>query len=282
MSVNISTAAVKLFEKEAIQAFQEGGSSLRDAVRVKECGNAKQVQFNVYGEVIANERTAVHTPLVSQDPSVTIPTATVKNYAPSILTDIFLNNQIGFDSRQEAVQGIVKAMNRRLDEIIISALDSATGKTVASGSDNLNVGHFADSAKELGSAVDDADRHFLCHDNGFYHFIQEAQVASIDENFHKPLSDGRLPNYMGFSIHKIGDRDSVTIGDAAGGLALATNDRTNYAWQKNAIGLAMNMSPKVKIDWSPDYGAHRVTGYLSAGSVLIQDDGVVTVTTDES
>lgn len=282
MSVNLSTAAVKLFEKEAIQAFQEGGSSLRNAVRVKDAKGAKQVQFNVYGEVIANERGAVHTPLATQDPSISVPTATVKNYAPSVMTDIFLNNQVGFDARQEAIEGIVNAMNRRIDELIIEALDSATGKTVASGADNLNVSHFANAAKELGSAVPDTDRHFLCHDNGFYHFIQEAAVATMDSNFTKPLADGRQPNYLGFSLHKIGDRDSIAVGDGLGGLALSGNNRTNYAWQKNSIGLAMNMMPTIKVDWSPDYGAHRITGYLSAGSVLIQDDGVVTVTTDES
>jgi uncharacterized heparinase superfamily protein len=36
------------------------------------------------------------------------------------------------------------------------------------------------------------------------------------------------------------------------------------------------------IDWEPSYGAHRVTGYLSAGAVVIQDAGVGKLTTDES
>lgn len=282
MSVNISDVLVKKFENEAIMAFQETGSSLRDTVKVRDAKGANQVQFQVYGQVMANERGAVHTPIPVQDPSLTPATATVKNYAPSIMTDIFLNNQVGFDARQEAVQGIVAAMNRRLDEIVIGALDSATGKTVASGSDNLNVGHFASSARELGSAVPDADRHFLCHDNGFYHFVQESDVASGDYNPYQSLVNGSVPQYLGFNIRKIGDRDSVTLGDGAGGLALATNDRTNYAWQKDSIGLAMNMQPKVMIDWDPAYGAHRVTGYMSAGAVLIQDAGVVTITTDES
>lgn len=282
MSVNLSNVLVKKFENEAIMAFQESGGSLRDTVRVRDAKGANQVQFQVYGQVIANERTGVHTPIPAQDPSLTPATATVKNYAPSVLTDIFLNNQVGFDERQEAVSAIVNAMNRRLDEIIIEALDSATGKTVASGSDNLNVGHFAGAYRELGSAVDKENRHFLCHDNGFAHFVQESNVASSDFNSYQALVTAKVPSYMGFNIHVIGDRDSVTVGDGAGGLALSTNDRTNYAWQKDSIGLAMNMQPKIMVDWEPSYGAHRITGYMSAGSVLIQDDGVVTITTDES
>jgi len=282
MSLNLSTAAVKKFEKEAQQAFQESGTNLRNAVTVRDAKASKSVQFQVYGEVIANERTAIHTNIPAQDPSITIPTATVKDYTVGIYTDIFLNNQIGFDGRQSAVQGIVSAMNRRMDEIVISALDSASGNTVASGSDNLNVAHFANSAKLLGSAVPDTDRHFLCHDNGFYHFIQESDVKTIDSNFHKPLTDGKLPNFLGFDIHKMANRDSVVVGDNAGGLALSGSDRTNYAWQKQSIGLAMNMEPKITIDFIPEKQAHFVVGKLSAGSVLLQDAGVVTITTDES
>lgn len=282
MSANLSTAAVKKFEKEAQQAFQETSSDLRNAVTVRDARGAKQVQFQVYGEVIANARTAVHTNIPAQDPSLAIPTATVSNYVAGIYTDVFLNNQIGWDGRQAAVEGIVGALNRRLDEIIIAALDSASGKTVASGSDNLNVGHFAESARLLGSAVPTTDRHFLCHDDGFFHFIQEADVKTIDSNFHKPLTDGELPQFMGFNIHRIGDRDSVIVGDAAGGLALSGTDRTNYAWQKKAIGLAMNMMPEITIDWVPEKQAHFVVGKLSAGAVLLQDDGVVTITTSEA
>lgn len=282
MSVNLSSVAVKKFENEAIQAFQETGGSLRNAVKTRDAKGAKQVQFQVYGEVIANERTGVHTPIPVQDPSLTPATATVKNYAPSVMTDIFLNNQVGFDERQEAVKGIVNAMNRRIDEIVIEALDSATGKTVAAGGDNLNVSHFANSARELGSAVPEMDRHFLCHDNGFYHFVQEDDVASGDYNPYQALVNGKVPSYLGFNIHKIGDRDAITLGDGNGGLALSGSDRTNYAWQKDSIGLAINLQPKIMIDWEPSYGAHRITGYMSAGAVLIQDDGVVTVTTSEA
>lgn len=286
MSANLSTAAVKKFEKEAQQAFQETGSDLRTAVTVRDAKGASSVQFQVYGEVIANERTAVHTNIPAQDPSISIPTATVTNYTVGIYTDVFLNNQIGWDGRQSAVEGIVGALNRRLDEIVIAALDSASGKTVASNisgsADNLNVAMFAESARLLGSAVPKKDRHLLCHDDGFYHFLQESDVKTVDSNFHKPLTDGMLPNFFGFDIHAIGDRDSVTVGDNAGGLTLSTNDRTNYAWQKKAIGLAMNMDPKITIDWVPEKQAHFIVGKLSAGSVLLQDDGVVTITSDES
>lgn len=280
MSINLDQVLVKQFENEAIKAFQEDGTGLRNAVRVRDAMGAQQVQFQVYGTVTANERTNIHTPIPTQDPSLTPATATVKNYTASVMTDIFLNNQVGFDARQEAVSAIVSAMGRRLDQIVIDeGLDPASANAVASNvsgsADNINVAMFAKSGELLGSKVPEIDRHFLMHDSGFYHFIQEDDVKNIDISLNKALAEGRLPEYLNFGIHKMADRTE-------GGLALSGSDRTNFAWQKSSVGLAMNMQPKIMIDWEPSYGAHRITGYLSAGACLIQDAGVVTITSDES
>jgi hypothetical protein len=280
MSINLDQVLVKKFEMEAIQAFQDNGTGLRNAVRVRDAKGAQSVQFQVLGKMLAAERGAIHTMIPLQDAAYTPKTATVKNYVVSEMTDIFLGNQVGFDERQELVLAVTAAMNRRLDQVIIDALDAASiSKTVAdniSGStDNLNTAMLAESARLLGSDVPDTDRHLLCHDKGFYHFIQENDVKNFDISVNKALATGVLPEYAGFKIHKLGDRSE-------GGLVKSGNDRTNYAWQKMAIGLAINMEPKITIDWEPSFGAHRVTGYLSAGAVVIQTDGTVKITSDEA
>lgn len=287
MSLNLSTAAVKKFEKEAIQEFQELGSDLRNKVRVKDAKGANAVQFNIYGETIATQRTSIQTPIPVTNPSIAIPTATVTRNTVSIMTDIFDNNEIGFDERQEAVKAINAALKRKLDQIVIDAFDAHSftktiAKTISGSADNLNTAFFAEAARLLGSSVPDMDRHALCHDDGYYHFIQQSDVSSSDYNTRKPLTDGAMMNWMGFDITKIGDRDKLTVGDGLGGLALSNDDRTNYFWQKSAVGLAMNMEPKIEVNYDPAYGAWRVTGFLSAGAVVLQDAGVVKATTDES
>lgn len=279
MSINLDDVLVKKFENEAIQAFQDAGAGLRNAVRVKDAKGANQIQFQVLGKMLSAERGAIHTDIPLQDVSHTPKVATVKNYVVSEMTDIFLNNQVGFDERQELVQAITMAMGRRLDQVVIDALVTATiTKTVADdiggAADNLNVAMLAEVSRLLGSDVPDTDRHYLCHDDGFYHLLQETTIASMDFNIRKSLATGELPEYLGLAIHKIGDR-------AEGGLALATLARTNFAWQKTAVGLAINMEPKITIDWEPSKGAHRVTGYMSAGAIVIQEDGVVEITTEE-
>jgi hypothetical protein len=280
MSINLDQVLVKKFESEAIQAFQDSGAGLRNTVRVRDAKGAQSVQFQVLGKMTSAERGAIHTDIPLQDVSHTPKVATVKNYVVSEMTDIFLNNQVGFDERQELVTSVAMALNRRLDQVILDALGAASiTKTVAANisgtSDNLNVAMFAETARLLGSDVPDVDRHFLCHDDGFYHFLQEKEVASMEYNLNKALAEGKVPAYLGLNIHKMGDR-------LEGGLPLSSTNRTNYAWQKLAIGLAVNMEPKITIDWEPSKGAHRVTGYLSAGAVVIQESGTVKITSSEA
>jgi len=271
----------KKFENEAIQAFQQDGNDLRNTVRMKDAQGASQVQFDVLGQVTTNERTDTQTPLPSQDPSHTPQVATVRNYHATIYTDKFKNNQVSYDERQEVVEALRMAMNRRLDQIVLdSMINASINKTVAdniSGSaDNMTVAAINDAARQLGSDVPDQDRHVVMHDNGFYHFINESDVKNVDTSPTRALANGMLPEWGGFTLHKMGDRNE-------GGLPVpSANHRTNFAFQKMAIGLAMNMEPEITIDWAPTHGAHIITGWLSAGAVLVQNSGVVQITTDES
>lgn len=282
MSIELSDVLVKKFENEAIQAFQETGK-LKETVRLKDAKGANQVQFQVIGTGTMNERTSLQTPIPVADIAHTPATATVKNYVISELTDIFENNQVGFDERQELVQTLMAAAGRRLDQIIIDALeDASTTYTVADSiggsADNLNVAMFSEAARLLDTnGVPDGKRTLLCHYDGFHHFLQESDVKDIDINSRKPLVDGKLPMYYGFDICAIGTRSNE------GGLAVPeASHRRWFAYDKQALGLAMNMEPKVTIDWEPSYGAHRVSVYMSAGAIAIQDEGIVEGIADES
>lgn len=280
MSVNTNKLAVKLFEKEAIQEFQELGGDLQKYVRLRNARGAKTVQFQVLGALTSSERTNIQTPIPTVDADYTLATATIKRYVVSEMTDIFDDSETGVDERMELVAAMKMSMQRRIDQMIIDALDAhsftnTVAKNISGSADNLNVAMLTEAARLLGSKVPEQDRCFLCHDDGYHHLINQADVKTIDSNDKKPLVSGQLPHYYGFDLKKIADR-------AEGGLALSTNDRTNYAWQKMAIGLAMNIQPKIEVNYDDQYGAWRVNAFVSGGAVVVQDSGVVKITTDES
>ena len=284
MSINLGNIAHKKFEAEAIQAFQDM-AKLRGTTRLRDAKNANQVQVQVIGKTTAELRGAIQTPIPLADVTHTPAVATVKDFVIAEMTDIFKDNQTSVDERSELVESMTMALGRRLDQIIIDELVAATiTKTVAddiaiSGTpDNLNVAMFNESARLLGSDVPDTDRFMLVHDNGFYHFLLEADVKDFDINTTKALAMGKIPEYHGFNIIKIGDR---TEGGLPGGTGLSAT-RKSFAWQKSSIGLAMNMNPKIRIDYVSTHGAWIVTAFMSAGAVVIQTDGVVEISTDET
>lgn len=281
MSTNIDKVLQKKFEEELIESFQETGIGIRGAVRVKDAGSAKKVQFQVLDQMQAQKRGAIQTPLNTQNVDYTPKVATVEDYYVSEMTDIFKENQVSFDERQAFISTMTMALERQLDQIVINEFinDTLITKTVAANhtgtSSNLLPSSFTEAAKTLGSAVPDMDRHALVHDNGFYPFLNNDDVKNIEISTHKALAEGMLPAYSGFSIHKIGDRRE-------GGLDVASSIRQNWFWQKMSVGLAINMEPQIFIDWEPSFAAHRVTAMMSGGAVVVQPDGVVEVKTDES
>lgn len=283
MSTALSNVLVTEFQTEVHQRFQEE-ATLRDTVRIKDASSAKKVNFNLMGRGKAQKRGAIQTPIPTMNIQHSLKEATVENYVASELTDIFLNNQVRFDEKQELVQSISSALGRQLDQIILDEMAGTTfaaGKTIAnnvSGSpDNLTVEAIRAAAQALDvDGVPDSERCLVIHPSGLHNLLENTEVTSTDFSNVKALVRGDLDTFYGFRIKKIGDRDE-------GGLAIdGSNDRTNFFYQKMAFGLAVNMEPTIRIDWAEEYGAHRVTGYMAAGGVLVDDLGAGKIITREA
>ena len=280
MSIDLANVLATQFTEEVKHKFQESGT-LRDSVRVRDVRNAKTVQFNLMGRGNAAERTTIHTAIplmnITHDPV----SVSVKNYTASELTDIFLDSQVPFDEKMELVDTIATALGRRLDQIIIDAMVAAApAKQVAddvSGvSSNLTIDAIRSAAKMLDEdGVPDGDRTLVISPSGLHSLLEDNQATSVDFNNVKALVRGDLDTFYGFQIKKIGNREE-------GGLPLSVGARTCFAYHKAAIGLGVNMEPTVRIDWDEQYGAHRVTGFLSAGCGVIDDLGLVEISTLES
>lgn len=280
MSVELSNVLATQFVQEVKHKFQSSGT-LRDTVRMRDALGAKTVQFNLMGRGKAAERGAIHTPIpvmnVSHDPI----TVSVKDYTASELTDLFKGNQVQFDEKAELVSTITSAMGRRLDQIIIDALDGASlAKSIAknvSGADaNLTISAIRKAAELLDNdGVPDSERTLVITPSGLHKLLEDNQASSADFNSVKALVKGDLDSFYGFNIRKIGTRDE-------GGLPLSGSDRTCFAYHRSAIGLAMNTDVNVRIDWDEQFGAHRVTGFLSAGAGVIDATGAVQIATSEA
>ena len=282
MSTNLSPAFVQLFEAEVHQAYQSS-AVLRGAARTRTGVVGDTVKFPKVGKGTASVRTPA-TDVVPINASFSQVSCSLTNFVAAEYSDVFDQQKVNFDERQELAQVVGNAIGRREDQIIIDALNAASaGTTVAktvvtTGSataSNLNVGKLLAAKKGLDAKnVPPTDRHIIIHANNLAGLLGDERAISSDFQTIQNLVNGSVNTMLGFQFHIVGDRDE-------GGLPLATADRTCFAFHRSAIGVAVGIAPKTEINYVPEKTSFLITAMLSMGAVAIDVDGIVDVTCEE-
>ena len=283
MAQSITNAFVTLFDAEVKQAYQSE-SVLRQAVRLRSGVQGQTYKFNKLGKGSATARIP-QTDVTPLNVTYSQVTATMSDYNAAEYSDIFHQAKVNFDERSELVQVVSKAIGRRIDQLVIDALNGASGAStvaknvVTSGSaanSNLNVGKLIAAKKALDAKnVPFDDRCIAVHANNLAGLLGDERAVSGDFASIKALVSGEINTFMGMKFIVLGDRDE-------GGLPLSTNDRSVFAFHSSAIGMAENMAQKTEINYVPEKTSFLVNSMFSAGAVSIDDEGIVKVTCDES
>jgi hypothetical protein len=282
MSTNLSPAFVQLFEAEVHQAYQ-GAATLRGVGRTRNGVTGDTVKFPKVGKGTASLRVPQTdvTPINASFSSVNV---SMQDFVASEYSDIFNQQKVNFDERQELAQVVGNAIGRREDQILIDALNAASaGSTVAktvvtSGSaaaSNLNVGKLLAAKKALDAKnVPATDRHIVIHANNLSGLLGDERAISSDFQTINALVNGSVGSMLGFTFHILGDRDE-------GGLPLASADRTCFAFHRSALGVGIGIAPKTEINYIPEKTSFLVTAMLSMGSGVIDVDGIVDLICEE-
>jgi len=282
----ISPAFVTIFDNEVKQAYQ-ASRALAGLVREKSV-EGDTVKFNKLGKGVAS----VRTPQADVSPmnlTYSLATATMTDYIAAEYSDIFDQSHVGFNDRQELVQAVGNAIGRRMDQVVIDALDAATPVSVANtiandgttgSASDLNVGKLREAKRVLdANNVPANDRVCLIHANNLSALIGNTEVQSSDFSNVKALVDGSINQFLGMRIVVIGDRDE-------GGLTIdGSSDRSCYAFHKSALGLGMSMGQKSEVNYIPEKVSYLVASMFGAGAVAIDDGtagGIVKITCREA
>jgi len=282
MSTNLSPAFVQLFEAEVHQAYQSA-AVLRGAARTRTGVVGDTVKFPKVGKGTASVRTPA-TDVVPINASFSQVSCSLNNFVAAEYSDVFDQQKVNFDERQELAQVVGNAIGRREDQIIIDALNAASaGTTVAktvvttgsAAASNLNVGKLLAAKKGLDAKnVPPTDRHIVIHANNLAGLLGDERAISSDFQTIQNLVNGSVNTMLGFQFHIVGDRDE-------GGLPLATADRSCFAFHRSAIGVAVGIAPKTEINYVPEKTSFLITAMLSMGAVAIDVDGIVDVICEE-
>jgi hypothetical protein len=283
MSIQISNAFVTLFDSEVKQAYQ-AQRALAGLARERTNVEGSTVKFPKIGKGTASVRVP-QTDVVPLNVTYAQVTATMTDYIAAEYSDIFNQQRVNFNERQELVQVVSGAIGRRMDQVIIDSLIAASSTgTVANTIQNdgttgsatdLNVGKLRAAKKILDAKnVPMEGRTIVLHANNLSALLGLTSVTSSDFNTVKALVTGEVDTFLGFKFVTIGDRDE-------GGLPKASADRTVFAFHRDSVGMAIGLNQTSRVDYIPEKTSFLVASMFSAGSVAIDSEGIVKITCAE-
>lgn len=280
MAIQVSNAFVTLFDSEVKQAYQ-GQRMLAGLTRERTGVEGSTVKFPKIGKGSATVRVP-QTDVTPLNVSYSQVTATMEDYIAAEYSDIFNQQKVNFNERQELVQVVAGAIARRMDQVVLDALAAASspstvGNDIGGTDSNLNVAKMRAAKKALdANNVPSEGRILVIHANSLDSLLGETEVTSSDFNTVKALVQGDINTFLGFNVVTLGDRDE-------GGLPIdGSSDRTCYAFHRDALGLGIGMGQTSRVDYIAEKTSYLVASMFSAGAVAIDDEGIVTITCRES
>ena len=279
MAIALSNAFVQLFDAEVKQAYQ-AKAQLVGAVRQRRGVEGSSVKFPKVGKGVATARIP-QTDVTPMNVGFSQVTCTLADWNAAEYSDIFSQQKVNFDERQELVQVVANAIGRRQDQIILDALSGSSTSLVVTedeGGDNtgLNVAKLRAAKKLLDkNNVPFDNRHMIIHANSLASLLGETSVTSSDFNTVRALVSGEVNTFLGFTFHTIGDRSE-------GGLPVASSERKLWAFHRDAIGYAEGIAPRTEVNYVPEKTSFLVNALFSAGAIAIDAEGIVEVQTTDA
>lgn len=278
MSQALSTMAVTEFDAQVKAAYQKAGI-LRRTVRVKTGVVGSTEKFRKYNKGTATPRIP-QTDVVPMNAGYAEATATLTDWNAPEYTDVFDQATVNFNEREIVAANIAAAIGRREDQLILDQLDTANASAdidtnVGGSTTGLNMAKARRAMRFLNAAgVPKSDRFMLVHSIGLEQMLGTTEATSSDYNTVKTLINGEISKFLSFEWIEMEDRDE-------GGLPLASTLRTNYAYHKMSMGLAIGIDFRTEVAYVNEKTSWLANGLFKAGAAVVDAAGVVEIQTTE-
>jgi hypothetical protein len=267
--------AVTEFDSMVKHAYQ-GTGLLKQAVTLRNNVVGDTYKFRKMGKGLANQK-ASSAEVVAMNVGHEFKTATLTNWNAPEFTDIFDQQDVNFDEKQELASTIANALGRRCDQLVIDAMDAAgayaatVGTGVGGTASNLNMAKIIKAQVALRQkGVPNSELFAAVNALGLGGMLNDDKITSIDYQAVKALVNGDVDTLAGFKFIVLEDR-------AEGGLTVASNVVDSYFFARPSVGLAIGIDMKTDVDWVPERTSWLCNGMLKAGSVARDTDGIVKV-----
>lgn len=272
VSTAIDASFMKHFEADVHNAYQQQGSKLQSTVRSKSGVKGVSTTFQVLGKSVAGTKTRnaqIATTAVTHEPVE----CTLTDYYSGQWVDSLDELKVGHDERKALALSGAYALGRKTDDLIITALNSAT-QTVGEATEGLTKARILKAFTTLNNndVPDDGERYGLVSPE------QWNQLLNIEEFSSSNYVGEAYPMINGSEARKwMGIVWIMHTGLPASG-SDTTAAHTCFIYHKSAVGHASGQDIKTDITWHGDYAAHFVNNMMSQGACLIDPKGVVKMT----
>ncbi len=275
MSTSFDTAFIKQFEREVHEAYQRQGSKLRNTVRISNNVNGSSAVFQKIGKGTASTK-STHGMVPVMNLDHTNIEVTLADYYAGDWVDRLEELKSNINERQVIASAGAYALGRKTDELIITALATASTHTVAEANTGLTKAKILNAFETLGEndVPDDSQRFAVVGWKQWTELLAIPEFVSSDY-----IGDSGLP----FATTMQAKQWLGTIWIPHSGLPIDGSDiRSCYWFHKNAVGHASASDIQTDITWHGDRAAHFVNNMMSQGAGLIDQNGIVTIFCDET
>lgn len=277
MADQVTAAFTRLYNADVKHIFQREGGYLRSAVRMKTGIVGMSTYFNRVGKGVATTkaRHGVITPM-NQDHSQV--QAMIEDFYAADYVDRLDEAKTNIDERMVIAKGGAWALGRKVDEQIITALDTSANAahTWVQTSRAALLASLLTYIQRLDDldVPNDGERYGLLTPRAFASMMAVDQFQSSDWVNSKPLIDGiptggRWKEYMG--VKWMMHTGLPGAGTATAKTFLWHKDCVGYATGAHAKNIADNDMVSAIITYVPERDSHFVNHAMSGGGVLIED-----------
>ena len=291
MSIQITTSFVEQYSSNVSMLSQQMGSKLRGSVDVENI-NGKNAFFDQVGVTAAQLRTSRHGDTPQIDTPHSRRRLSLADYEWADLVDDVDKVRMLVDPTSSYAKAAAAAMNRAMDDVIITSFNASASTGVAGGastalpstqktatsdqSDGLTIAKLLAAKKILDNNDVDPSlkRYIVCGPQQISDLLGTTQVTSSDFATVKALAEGSVNSFLGFDFIM-----STRLNKDASN----TTDRLVFAYTEDAIKLGIGKDISAKISERADKSYSTQVYYcMSLGAVRMEEKKVVQIPCHEA
>ena len=291
MSSQITTSFVEQYSSNVTLLSQQMGSNLRSSVD-EESIVGKNAFFEQIDSTAAVLRTSRHGDTPQIDTPHSRRRVSLSSYEWGDLIDDSDKIRALVDPTSAYAKNAAAAMNRAMDDVIITAMNASASTGVAGGtstalpstqkfatsdqSDGLTIAKLLAAKKNFDNNSIDASRkrYLVCGPQQVADLLAVTQVTSSDFNTVKALAQGDINSFLGFEFI-MSNRLPLD--------ATNTDDRLVFAYTEDAIKLAIGKDIKANISERADKSYSTQVYYcMDLGAVRMEEKAIFQIPCHEA